>query len=428
MTSSRKKSLPQQGRRLRGKGDYTEEVKSILKPLPRLEAKIDHLERSLVHATPKVGKAASMAGRALGSLVGQGDLGAFAGESLAKLFGHGDYVVSSNSLMSGKVHGPNPPTFSKQGRRGTRIIEREFIGDVFSGALSSGSSVFTNTSYRLNPTDRSAFPWLSTIASQFDQWEPNGIVYEFVSTSSSFNGTSQALGTVIMATDYDVFDALYASKQVMENADYSCSTRPAESLMHGIECDKNERPTPLLYTSSSSTQNLQDLGNFQIATVGCNTAGARLGELWVSYDITFYKKQLVSPASSLSLWCASGTTTIGLSYFNAAVVSAARGITVTPLVGVGSRVNFPISQGSGRFLYTYYLHDYDTSDNPSPTVLTNCVQTSFSTTTVPNLDIMKTIVITLTGPEASFQVGLKLVDSSTYLASIVEVPSDYAFS
>jgi hypothetical protein len=37
---------------------------------------------------------------------------------------------------------------------------------------------------------------------------------------------------------------------------------------------------------------MYDLGNFQLATQGVSAAGVTLGELWVSYDITFYKKQL----------------------------------------------------------------------------------------------------------------------------------------
>lgn len=277
---------------LRGKGDYTLDVKSIKKPLERLEAKIDHLERM----NSKPPKLISAAGRALGSLVGQPDLGEAASTTLAKFFGHGDYSIRTNSLIpnqSGRIPASSVvPSFSS-GKRGTRITEREFIQDIYAGSLSGGSTLFTNTSFEINPTNLSTFPWLSSIANLYDQWEPHGIVFEFVSTSSEFNGSSQALGTVIMATDYDVLDAPYSSKQEMENSDYSCSTRPSNNLMHGIECATSERPTKLLYTSTAGPANFSQLGKFQIATTGCSVAGVRLGELWVSYDVTFYKKQMV---------------------------------------------------------------------------------------------------------------------------------------
>lgn len=277
---------------LRGKGDYSLDVKSIKKPLERLEAKIDHLER--MNSNPP--KLTSAVGRALGSLVGQPDLGEAATTSLAKFFGHGDYSVKTNSLIpnqSGRIPASSVvPSFSS-GKRGTRIIEREFIQDIYAGSLSGGSTLFTNTSFDINPTSLATFPWLSSIANLYDQWEPHGIVFEFVSTSSEFNGSSQALGTVVMATDYDVLDTSYTSKQEMENSDYSCSTRPSNNLMHGIECSPSERPTKLLYTSTAGPANFSQLGHFQVATTGCSVAGVRLGELWVSYDITFYKKQMI---------------------------------------------------------------------------------------------------------------------------------------
>lgn len=416
-------------RSLKGRGDYSEEVKTIPKPLVRLEAKIDHLERSLVHATPKVSRAASTLGRTLGNFVNQGDLGALAGESLAKFFGHGDYKVKTNSLITGPLSGPNPPKFGQHGKRGTRIMEREYIGDIVSGALVSGQTTFTNVSYRINPTDRSSFPWLSTIANQYDQWEPHGIVYEFVSTSSSYNGTSQALGTVVMATDYDVFDATYPSKQIMENADYSCSTRPAESLVHGVECDPRERPTPILYCSTTAAANLQDLGNFQVATVGCSAANVTLGELWVSYDITFYKKQLVTPAASLSAWCATGTCAPGGPFLLSPTVSYSKNITTTVVVGSGTYVNLPASQGTGRYIVTFYMSDKRTADAMAPAAFVNCADIQSSFAGSDGQPCLRQFLLEISAPGAKFLMGMKSGStSSDWRFNITEVSDSYKIS
>lgn len=416
---------------LRGRGDYSVETKSIRNPAERLEAKIDHLERSLVKTTPTIKNAASSIGRTLGNFINQGDLGALAGEGLSRLFGHGDYNVRTNSLLPNAKHaGPNPPKFSNNGRRGTRLTEREFVCDISSGPLFSGSSDFTITKYPLLCSDRTTFPWLSTLALQFDQWEPHGIVFEFISSSSEFNGTSQALGTVIMATDYDIDDPTYPSKQVMENADYSCSTRPSNCLIHGIECDPKERPTEILYTSvgNPNKANLSSLGNFQVATVGCSTANCKLGELWVSYDITFYKKQLVLPAQSSTVLCRGGVAALNGPYIGGTTfIDVNRGIVIQTVVGTGVNLLFPATQGSGKYEFTYYLGLINVGDNPT-FVYTNCVATS----TLGNVTVGQvynyTTVVQITRPGAYISVnGTKLVAPQNYHCTLCEVPDDFNY-
>lgn len=413
--------------RLRGRGDYSADVLAEADVAKRLERKIDHLERSLVKATPSAKGAASLAGRALGSFLGQGDLGAYAGEGLAKLLGYGDYRTSikGNSLMA-DVPSQAVPKFHGDGKRGVRLTEREFICNITSGNVVTGSSLFTNQAFPLNPTDPDTFPWLSKIANLFDQWEPHGIVFEFHTTSSTFNGTSQALGAVIMATDYDVNDPIYNSKQVMENADYACSAVPSSSLLHGIECDPKERPLPVMYTKPRSGQlNFSTLGNFQIATSGCSTSGTTLGELWISYDITFYKKQLTSATldvpnlSQVSVTVANGPMIVPTD------VHSQRQITIEQVLGVGTKVIFPPSQGTGRFLVTAYVNQFQLGDDNSlqPT-LTNCVLSSM-TQTVPGTDFMRTSTFDITAPGAYLLYGLKHTAGSSVTVTAVEVDPDF---
>lgn len=387
---------------LKGKGDYSQAVMSMPAGVGRLESKIDHLEKALVKTTPTIKGAAATIGRTLGNFVNQGDLGALAGSSLAKLFGHGDYTVKSNSLMGTKV-GPTLPKFDKDGRRGTRITEREFLGDVRAGfQLSSGSTSFSNSVFPLNVTSSTTFPWLSTIAQQYDQWEPHGIVFEFVSTSSSYNGTNQALGTVIMATDYDITDPPFSTKQNMENADYSCSTRPAENLVHGVECDPEERPVKLFYTGSNQAS-LSHLGNFQLATQGCSAVNVVLGELWVSYDITFYKKQLVDPITFRPYLNATGTSALGVGYFAIPTSLYGSEITLTQNVGVGSVINLPPNQSEGSYLF-YASASTITLDNNYTT--TNCTMTVVRMVNSPGVENIRVSVVTITAPGANITSGI----------------------
>lgn len=261
--------------------------------------------RSRASASAKVPKKGPYAtvGRDLGGLLGFADVGDRVGGAIGRLFGRGDYQVHLNSLMEsyGKpAAGPPPPMTFRDGKRGVRVVEREYLGDITSGPLVGSSTLFTNNSYPLNPANATTFPWLSRIARQFDQWEPHGIVFEFRSTSSEYNGTSQALGTIILATDYDPTDPAYVSKAEAENSDYAMSVKSSDCAIHGIECDPKERPTAVLYTSSGSQSDprFTDLGTFQLCTQGMSVADVTLGELWVTYDITFYKKQVIDSPSS----------------------------------------------------------------------------------------------------------------------------------
>lgn len=421
--SSRKRST------LRGKGDYSNEINNLKDPIERLEKKLDHLEKNLVHKVATKKNAAEVIGRTLGNFANQGDLGALAGSTLAKYFGHGDYSLHKNSLMDGKhLAGAK---FSSDGKRGTRIIEREFIGDVSSGILVGNSTEFTNGAFIINPTDSRTFPWLSRLAHLYDQWEPNGIVFEFVSTSSEYNGTSQALGTIVMATDYDPYDQLYINKQVMENADYACSTKPANGLLHGIECDTKERPTALLYTDTTNGSPLTStqLGRFQLATQGCSVGGVTLGELWISYDITFYKKQLIdSTIINLPFLTQEATTSTGTGYFAGAPNDSYQ-ISIYQIIGTGSRIDFNNIAAGSVYLVNYFLL------NPTATDESN-VRTTF---TVNNgafdsrgsfdlgIDSLMVWVVTTTSANTSLQTTINTDGAKQYSLSVTQVTPDYTF-
>lgn len=417
--------------RIKGRGDYTVE-NSISDPIKRIEAKVDHIEKSVNRKASAKG-AASTIGRTLGNFVNQGDMGALAGETLAKLFGHGDYSVKSNSLIPHP--GQHLPKFSSN-HRGTRIIEREYIGDIVSGALSGTSSAFFNVNYPINPTNPQVFPWLSTIASLYDQWEPNGIVFEFVSTSSEYNGVNQALGTVIMATDYDIQDPLFTSKQQMENADYACSTKPAVSLMHGIECDPAERPTKVMYTSVGATDaRFSVLGNFQCATQGMSSANVNLGELWVSYDITFYKKQQLPLSDILPFYY--GLSLTPFSNSGKGLLSGINTISSNGLITVSqtpttSILAFDRSITSGRFLILM-TNDNWQGEIANP-VSFNCVGVGItgpipygSGFSLPSPGVIGALRISLyaynvTASGATLTFPVKLVANSAVTLTVLQMP------
>lgn len=169
----------------------------------------------------------------------------------------------------------------------------EYIKDVLS------TDIFNNSALQLNPGIPSTFPWLSEIANSFEQYRWRGLVFTYKSTSADLvTGGSGALGSVIMATDYDSLDPLYTTKMEMENAEFTKSAKPSVSFVHPVETARGQTPYKLLYTRenpvpANADRRLYDIGTFQIATTGMPASGngTAIGELWVSYEIELLKPQ-----------------------------------------------------------------------------------------------------------------------------------------
>lgn len=222
---------------------------------------------------------ARTAGRLMSRLVGE-------------VKGKGMYTFKRNSLAGLDMTKSSVP-FVHSSKDGVRIRHREYLQDV------SSSTAFTNTTYRVNPGLVSAFPWLSAIAQNFEQYRFEGLVYEFVSTSAdALNSTNTALGTVIMAAEYNSASAAYVNKQQMENAMWSQSGKPSSCIVLPVECAPELNPIANQYirtgaVASGQDIRMYDLANVQIATVG-SQATAVVGELWVTYDVVLLKPQLSS--------------------------------------------------------------------------------------------------------------------------------------
>lgn len=212
---------------------------------------------------------------------------------LPMIAGMGDYNINYNSLMSNGASGEVPQFGGLGNGLGSiRVRHREYIQDVFS------STSFVNDSFPINPANSEAFPWLSGIAQQFQEYRFHGLVFFFKSMSAeALNSTNTALGTVIMSTDYNAASSPYQSKSAAENAQFTVSCKPSEDLVHGIECDPSQIVNQgHLYVAASRNGTAPpgediktyNMGNFQIMTQG-SQAVANIGELWVTYDIELLK-------------------------------------------------------------------------------------------------------------------------------------------
>lgn len=228
-------------------------------------------------------------GTAVGSMFGAPTIGSGVGRWLGKgigsIFGSGDYeMVGQNPSYNVLTNGAQIPKFSST-RQTNIVCHREYLGDI------TGTTAFTNRSFSLNPGDPGTFPWLSTIAQNYQQFKFHGLIFEFRPLITDFV-TSGAPGVVVMATNYNADEPAYQTKQEMENSEYAVSVKPTCNLMHGVECATNQTVLSELYVrvgglASNLDLKFTDLGKFQFASQG--NPVQLLGELWVSYNVEFFK-------------------------------------------------------------------------------------------------------------------------------------------
>lgn len=256
----------------------------------------------------------SLAGPAAGTVggyaggIGGGMLGAKAGDSFAKMVGFGDYQVKVNSLMDLPM-GKTMAAFGNMSNA-TIVRHREFVQNI---KVPSPADAFTNQVIALNPGLRSVFPWLSTIAGNYQEYQFLGCVFEYRSLSSD-SASSLPLGSVTIASNYDTADPAYGDKREMLNSQFCVSGKPSTFMIHPIECDPKVTFVPIKYTRNgapvaNTDSRLYDHCHVQVATEGLpGTAGDVIGELWISYEIALYKPQLgVTSALRDHFWIPAAT-------------------------------------------------------------------------------------------------------------------------
>lgn len=216
--------------------------------------------------------------------------------------GFGDYQIKTNSLIN--PDGRPNLGISTQGRS-TFIRHREYIGDVYTHPTTVGA--FNATTFVVNPANIATFPWLGTIANQFEQYKPRGIIFEFRSTATDTT-TNASLGSIIMSTDYDLLDAAYSNKADMLNSAYSSEGKMTDDVLHGIECDPQELARKLFYTRAQVVNGTSTVGDRDydvckttIATQGGGlAAGQSVGSLYIHYEFEFLKEQVYGGISGFN--------------------------------------------------------------------------------------------------------------------------------
>lgn len=294
----------------------------------------------------------------VGPVVGK-FLGGKLGHLVEKITGFGDYQVKNNSILRG---GMSPPQVINSMNNGGYIVRhREYICDI------NASTDFTIQTFPINPGMAVTFPWLSQIAGSFEEYKWRGVLFEAKSLSSDAvlsTATSSALGAVIMATQYNCLSPPFTDKRSMENYEFASSAKPSISQIHPVECSSALTPLTKLYVRNgaipdNADQRLYDLGEFNIATQGMQSNTGVVCELWVTYEVEFYKNKYnpIDMTDHFDLLNGYSTTqplgtSPALMNASAVVRGSSLGCTIADSVGLGSNILFPKNVSSGIYLIT----------------------------------------------------------------------------
>lgn len=262
-------------------------------------------------------------GGRLGSSIG-GMLGSFAEKGLSKLFGMGEYqeaiahengvavedVATSketpevNSLVEPVNSRDAVPLMHMDKEGHVRLTRREFVQNLDID-LTANQQTYQ---IKINPGIAGNFPWLSGIATSFQQFAFIGFAAEYVPTSGlAISGTNASLGTVNMAFKYDVSNPSgwpATSVSGLLNFNGSVSSSPAAPSVCYMECDPEFSNQPVRFVQTESMGSTLSPQNTVAADLIIINSGAQsdytCGQLWFTYDIMLMNPRTIDPSPPIA--------------------------------------------------------------------------------------------------------------------------------
>jgi len=166
----------------------------------------------------------------------------------------------------------------------SRIQHRELVGTI------SGNTTFGSVAYALNPGIAATFPWLSTVASSYEQYSFRRLRFHYVTRCAT-----SYVGSVLLAQEYDALDSAPSTEvnmAMMAGAKEDVPWRDqvidfVVSDMFPLGPRKFVRSGALSTTADLKTY---DAGQLFIGLAACADTSA-IGKLWVEYDVDLYIPQ-----------------------------------------------------------------------------------------------------------------------------------------
>jgi len=204
-------------------------------------------------------------------------------------------------------------------KRNMPVFESEYIAEIIPSAFPA----FSLQSFPVNPGQAATFPWLSSIAKNFDKYEFDSLAFVYKREVSEFaaNGVT---GKVIMWFDPSPTDPAPTTKQQMEDSEPHCDCMPCENMRLVVPREILQRFNDARFVRPGQQPANTDLKTYDIGTlyVACQgtAANTAVGELHVEYQLRLREPVLLALGGTAgTLQGAGGGLAAATPFGNAAV-------------------------------------------------------------------------------------------------------------
>ncbi len=232
-----------------------------------------------------------------------------------------------------KAVGISAPTIGTRSNGRTVISHREYVCPLV------GDTGLSILGKNVNPGLSEVFPWLSTIAANYEKYKMVKLSFQYVTSSGTSTG-----GRVGLAFGYNPSEAIPLNKQEFFSIVPNREEAPWEDIILHVPCT-GETKYVRFAGIDSGTVNTYDMGKVVTATGNNADSTSTLGDLFVEYEVELSRPHYGRIMSEeLTIESPSSGVPMGTSF------TVNRGI---GLLQHGNEVTVTW-QASGDFLVSYY--------------------------------------------------------------------------
>ncbi len=197
-------------------------------------------------------------------------------------------VAAPNSISVTKTNVKNAPKV-KTTKNGMLVNHSELVSGVFVG--SGAPTAYSVTKFSINPGKFATFPWLATVATNYDKYIFRKLRFVYMPLVSTTTA-----GRVGLCFDYDSSDSAPVTR-----ADFFSATRHSEAAIWApidleVPLDRKERFTN---THTASDSKLIDVGSLSYMTDATSaTASSSVGDIICEYEVELLRPQPPSYATA----------------------------------------------------------------------------------------------------------------------------------
>lgn len=196
-------------------------------------------------------------------------------------------AVSAPVNVSRRVNVRTKPKMGS-GSKGLVVTHREMIGQIISSAT---NLAYSTDSFVINPGKFSTFPWLSTLAVNFDKYVMKRLRFYTIS-----NQATTVAGRVGLGYDVDSTDTPPQDRNEFFSLTYHAECAPWDSVVLDIPCDNKER---FVNSHTTTDSKLIDIGQIIFMSDAISASGVAQPSTALSDVIVEYTVELIDPQQAV---------------------------------------------------------------------------------------------------------------------------------